>query len=420
MKNKKNCFIEKAKLIYGDKYDYSLVEYIRSDIKVKIIFNGEIYEQIPASHLSGKCPENLNKRLTTDIFIKKAKLIHGDKYDYSLVNYINSSTKVKIIFNNIIYEQKPEAHLSGKCPDNLSKKSNTYEFINKAKLIHGDKYDYSLVNYINNSTKVKIILNGSIYEQRPLKHLAGKCPELVKKFNTYEFINKAKLIHGNKYDYSLVEYKGMEEKIKISYKNKIFYVLPYSHLLGKKVEKMIVKNTKDFIEKAKLIHGNKYDYSKVEYVNNYTKIILIFNNKEYLYSPTEHLNGGNPKGALKGSRGEEKIKNILIKYDIDFKSEFTFENCRHINKLPFDFYLNKLNILIEYDGEHHFKKIKYYHKDNFSNTLRNDFIKNNYASENKIPLLRIPYTENNNIENIIIDFIKNNNVNCQESQVLIK
>jgi very-short-patch-repair endonuclease len=412
-------FIRKSRLIHGDKYDYSLVEYIRSDIKVKIKFNNIIYEQIPTSHLLGKCPENLNSKLTTDTFISKARIIHGDKYDYSLVDYINSSTKVKIIFNGITYEQKPEGHLIGKCPECMVKKSNTYDFIKKSKLIHDDKYDYSLVNYINNSTKVKIILNDIIYEQTPAKHLSGKCPELVrnKKIN---FIERSKIIHGDKYDYSLVNYNGIEDKVKIIYNNEVYDVLPYSHLLGKNVEKIIVKNTDDFIKKSKLIHGDKYDYSKVKYVNSDTKVKLIFNNKEFLYSPTEHLKGGNPKGTSNGSRGEEKIKNILEKYNIDYISEFTFYDCRYINKLPFDFYIPNLNILIEYDGEHHFKEIGHYSKEHFNNTLRNDIIKNNYALNNKISLLRIPYTDYNNIENIINNFIKNQKSNCQGNQILTK
>lgn len=82
--------------------------------------------------------------------------------------------------------------------------------------------------------------------------------------------------------------------------------------------------------------------------------------------------------------------------------------------------MSKLNILVEYDGEHHFKKIKYHPDEHFSNTLRNDFIKNNYAFENKILLLRIPYTNYDNIEDIITNFIKNNNLNCQENHQLIK
>ena len=415
----KDNFIRKARLVHGDKYDYSLVEYVRSNIKVKIKFNNIIYEQIPASHLIGKCPENINNRLTTDTFISKARLVHGDdKYDYSLVNYINSSTKVKIIFNGIIYEQKPEAHLIGKCPECLVIKSNTNDFIKKSKLIHGDKYDYSLVNYTNNSTKVKIILNDIVYEQTPAKHLSGKCPELLRN-KKISFIERSKLIHGDKYDYSLVNYTGIEDKVKIIYNGDVYDVLPYSHILGKSVEKIIVKNTKDFIKKSKLIHGDRYNYSKVKYVNGETKVILIFNNKEFLYSPTEHLRGGNPKGTVNGSRGEEKIKNILERYNIEYLSEFTFEDCRYINKLPFDFYIPSLNILIEYDGEHHFKEIGHYNKEQFKNTLRNDNIKNNYALNNKISLIRIPYTDYNNIE-YIISLIKNININCQENQVLIK
>ena len=78
-----------------------------------------------------------------------------------------------------------------------------------------------------------------------------------------------------------------------------------------------------------------------------------------------------------------------------------------------------LNILIEYDGEHHFKEIGHYNKEQFKNTLRNDNIKNNYALNNKISLIRIPYTDYNNIE-YIISLIKNININCQENQVLIK
>ena len=406
MIDRKTDFIKKAKVVHGDKYDYSLVNYIRSNIKVKILYNNIIYEQIPTSHLLGKCPENLNKRMTTEEFIKRAKVVHGDKYDYSKVVYLNSNTKIKIILNEILYHQKPEAHLCGKCPENITKKLTVNQFIEKSKKIHGDKYDYTLVNYINNSTKVKIKLNDIIYEQTPAKHLSGKCPEKIKRMTTEEFIKKSKVVHGDKYDYSLVNYKGSEVLVEVIYKNKIYSVLPYSHLLGKKVEKIIVKNTEDFIKKSKVVHGDKYDYSKVNYINYDTKVIIIIKNKEYLYSPVEHLKGGVPKGTLLGSRGEEKIKHFLEKNKIDFKTEFTFEDCKHINKLPFDFYINEYNILIEYDGEHHFKQINHYHKLHFKDTVRNDSIKNDFALRNKIPLLRIPYTELNKIEDIIMDFIK--------------
>jgi len=162
------------------------------------------------------------KRLTTEQFIEKAKTIHGDTYDYSLVEYKNNYTKVKIICPiHDIFEQRPNSHLNGNgCPEcSGTKKLNTEEFIEKAKAIHGDKYDYSLVEYKNNSTKVKIICpEHGVFEQIPSSHLKGsgcsKCSG-TKKLTTEQFIEKAKAIHSDKYDYSLVKYKNNYTKVKI-------------------------------------------------------------------------------------------------------------------------------------------------------------------------------------------------------------
>ena len=127
-----------------------------------------------------------NKLKTTEQFIIDAKNIHGDKFDYSLVEYIKSSIKVKIICPiHGEFEQSPNAHLSGRgCPkcfgDNqrILKQSNTEEFPTKANKIHGDKYDYSLVEYKNARTKVKIVCpEHGVFEQKPNSHLSGNgCP----------------------------------------------------------------------------------------------------------------------------------------------------------------------------------------------------------------------------------------------------
>ena len=114
--------------------------------------------------------------LDTNTFIKKVKQIHGNKYDYSLVEYTNSKTKVKIICNEHgIFEQLLNSHYHHgckKCGDkNRTKKIKLTDFIKKAKEMHGNKYDYSLVEYINNKTKVKIIcLDHGIFEQIPQHH----------------------------------------------------------------------------------------------------------------------------------------------------------------------------------------------------------------------------------------------------------
>lgn len=114
-------FIEKAKIVHGDKYDYSLIEYKNNYTKIKIIcpIHG-IFEQIPYAHTSNKsgCPKcgleksSKKQRLSYEKFIEKAKIIHGDRYDYSLVEYINAKTKIKIICPiHGVFEQIPDNHL---------------------------------------------------------------------------------------------------------------------------------------------------------------------------------------------------------------------------------------------------------------------------------------------------------------------
>ena len=185
-----NVFIEKAKKIHGEKYDYSLVEYVNSYTNVKIICSKHgVFEQSPNSHLRKRgCPicgrinMGLKKRNTLNNFIEQAKSIHNDKYDYSLVEYVNNHTKIKIVCpKHGVFEQKPNSHIIGKsgcliCSGKY--KSDKNFFIEKAKKIHGEKYDYSLVDYKNNNTKIKIICSEhGVFEQKPNNHLSGqKCP----------------------------------------------------------------------------------------------------------------------------------------------------------------------------------------------------------------------------------------------------
>lgn len=89
------------------------------------------------------------KKLSREDFIKKAKVIHNDKYDYSLVDYVNCSTPIKIILDGVIYNQKPVNHLLGHCPEKFVSKMDTEKFIKLATLRFGQKYDYSLTNYSN-------------------------------------------------------------------------------------------------------------------------------------------------------------------------------------------------------------------------------------------------------------------------------
>jgi len=302
----------------------------------------------------------------------------------------------------------------------MLKKYTTEEFIEKSKIRHGNKYDYSLVKYFNVETKVNIICekHGG-FLQTPNNHLRGKgCPNCVKnkKTNTFDFIDKAINIHGDIYDYSLVDYKKSSKKIKIRCKiHGIFEQTPNNHLNGRTCLKCALikksnkrkSNTNEFIKKAQIIHKNKYDYSLVNYINNSSKVNIICKKHGiFKQPPTNHLSG---KGCLlcKKSRGELIVKNYLTEKNINFIQSKSFDGCKNINRLFFDFYLIDHNILIEYDGEQHYKPIKYYGGIiKFENQQKIDKIKTDFAAKNDIKLIRIPYMKINNIKEILNNEIK--------------
>jgi hypothetical protein len=175
---------------------------------------------------------------TNEEFIIKAKSIHGDRYDYSTSFYINNKTKIEITCSmHGIFKQTPDCHINKKqgCPVCGTKQNATNEeFITKTNLIHGNKYDYSLVEYINSKTKVKIIcpMHG-VFEQTPNNHIFGYgCVRCNGPIIT-DFIQKAKSIHNNKYDYSLVEYVNSNVKINILCpKHGVFSQKLNDHLYG--------------------------------------------------------------------------------------------------------------------------------------------------------------------------------------------
>ena len=146
-------------------------EYVNAYTKVKIICKEHgIFKQQPNNHINGHgCPKCIGTKTTED-FIKKSKKIHNHKYDYSLIKYINCQTKVKIICpDHGIFEQLSTSHLNGNgCPKCIGRFKDTEQFILDVKKVHGNKYDYSLTEYIDSNTKVKIICKEhDMFEQTP-------------------------------------------------------------------------------------------------------------------------------------------------------------------------------------------------------------------------------------------------------------
>ena len=197
-------------------------------------------------------------------------------------------------------------------------KLNTDEIIQTFKKIHGDKYDYSKVQYVGSHTKVCIICpeHGEFW-QRPNTHLNGcGCPECKKKSiccaltkTQGQFIDEAHQVHGNKYDYSKVEYKNTETKVCIICpEHGEFWQTPHKHLSGQGCKKCgnkkkgnSLRDTKEqFILKARQVHGNKYDYSKIKYVNAITKVCISCpKHGEFWQTPAQHLCGDGCKECRK-------------------------------------------------------------------------------------------------------------------------
>lgn len=305
-----------------------------------------------------------------NIFIQKSLKKHRDKFCYKEVDYknIHKLVKIKCIKHNIIFEQTPNLHISSDhcCPICIREyksitsplRKNREKFIENAKKVFGDKYDYSKVNYINNKTPVVIIYNDVEYLQRPDSHLTSRCPELEWKKNL---------------------------------------------------------STEQFIEKAIKVHGNKYHYNNVNYIDTKTKVkIICTKHGIFEQTPNSHLSG-NGCSFCSESYGESLIRNYLEYNNILFEFQKSFPDCKNTNVLSFDFYLLDYNICIEFDGIQHKRPVDFFGGiDAFKKAKINDNIKTEYCEKNNIKLIRI--SNKKNIENKLSDIMSKYNKASQEEK----
>ena len=350
------------------------------------------------------------KRLSTEIFIKKARKIHGDKYDYSKVVYVNNRTKVCIICPiHGEFWQTPNAHLSGHgCFKCVGICESSEDFIKKAREVHGNKYDYSKVEYINSTTKVCIIcpVHGEFW-QTPDNHINSKsgCPKCkfghisdYLSLTTETFIEKAKMVHGDKYDYSKVVYVNNCTKVCIICPiHGEFWQTPNNHLNGQGCGLCYGthKIGKDnFIKMAREIHGNKYDYSKVVYIDSRTKVCIICPiHGEFWQTPDGHLRQKQGCPICNESKLEKEVRIILESNKINHIQQY---RTGWLGKQSLDFYLPDYNIAIECQGIQHFKPIDFFGGEKaFKKQIEYDKLKEKKCKENGIKLLL--YTNDNDI-----------------------
>lgn len=281
-------------------------------------------------------------------------------------------------------------------------KYNTESFIQKAKEIHGDKYDYSKVEYIDQKTKVCIICptHGEFWI-RPSHHInkgnnqrgCPLCGDIERRKNTRKntvwFVEKAKKIYGDKYNYSKTEYTHTDEKLCIICPiHGEFWQTPHIHLQGHGcpkcggTEKL---STKDFIEKSKEIHGDRYDYSKVEYDGNFKKVCIICpKHGEFWQHANQHMQGRGCPHCRQSSL-EKEIREFLDKENIEYVAQ---KRAKWLGRQSLDFYLPKYRIAIECQGLQHFKPSEYFGgEERYNRTIGLDKNKKKICEEKGINIL---------------------------------
>ena len=282
----------------------------------------------------------------------------------------------------------------------MVKKKNKEIFIEEAKKIHGDNYDYSNVVYVNTHTHVTIVCKkcGNKFQQTPHSHLQGsKCPFCSHRSFKYtvdevKYIIKSK--YNNFYNTELItNYKDNKQKLplicpKHGYFESCLNDLNNGHacqLCGKEKNHSSTRKTKEqFVNESVEIHGNKYDYSKVEYKNAITKTCIICpEHGEFWQTPNEHLRG---KGCPHCNESK------LEKETWFFLNSLNIENVRSkhfkwLGQKHLDFYLPKYNAAIECQGEQHFKPINFFGKDaGFEKRRKSDVDKKRLCEENNVKL----------------------------------
>jgi hypothetical protein len=353
-----NEFIKKAREIHGDKYDYNQLVYKNAKTPVSITcpVHGE-FQQIPFVHLRSDCPKcgktlggkhrlEKSKNSLIDVF----REVHGDKFSYDKVNYQGNNVKIIITCpQHGDFEQTPGAHKGGQgCPVCGNQKSpyNDSIFIDKATQVHGGKYDYSLVkNVVNSRSLVDIIcpVHGT-FTQQVMNHVIGKgCEKCYREFragqatkkDNEDFIDSAIETHGDRYDYSKVNYLNAKTPVEIICKvHGPFSQIPRAHIRGNNCPKCVggVQLTSDeFIKNATQIHGNIYDYSLVDYENSSTPVSIICQKHgEFTQKPSNHL-GGSGCPFCSESRGEKAIRNALETLRISYEKQKKFDECINVS-----------------------------------------------------------------------------------------
>lgn len=449
---KKEDFIKKSQLAHGTFYSYDKVpEEVGSNDKVEIFcpLHG-CFEQRASAHYSQNhgCPSCAKEHLwdkrqkpTTADFVEKANKKFNGWYKYTKTVYKKATEKVIVICPiHGEFEIIAANHLSGQgcpvCAKEKTKAANRLgreEIIKRANIVHNNKYEYEKSEAESTSDIMEVFCNKhGIFKVKVYNHLNGiGCPECSKEetekkkqsrriIEQHKFISKSMFVHGGFFSYDKTEYVSSKKKVVVTCPiHGDFETIPANHVNGggcpqceREKNGIRCRLTKEeFVKRAKLVHGENYNYDKSEYLTLETPLTITCPiHGDFLQTPMCHLHGcGCPH--CHRSKGEERIEQYLIRCGIVFEIQKRIEikEIKDTKKfLLLDFYLPNYNTVIEYNGEHHYKPVSYFGgNDNFEKQKKRDEGLRMYCKEKNINLIEIPYTEYKNIENILDNELNN-------------
>lgn len=264
---------------------------------------------------------NVNRSKTVDQFIAQAKAVHGRSYDYSDLSWVNAKSHVDIVCpTHGPFRQLPASHVKGYGCGKCSKERRAPSidrFLSKARAVHGDRYDYSRVEFVDNAVHVTLVCREhGPFRQTPASHIRPVgCPSCAVADRTKpleQFLTQARKSHGSRYDYSKVVYTGSN--------NHVLIVCPEHGTFSQNANSHVrlgigcpacsavkaFKPLEEFIADARAVHGDKYDYSKVTYMNNDTRVTIVCRKHgPFKQRPRSHTSEG--KGCYWCGRDDTRI-----------------------------------------------------------------------------------------------------------------
>lgn len=417
------------------KSEYTFLEpYINSGTKIRVMHNcddcgNNVFEMPPNHFLAGqRCPKcskaraGIAMRKTHEEFSKEVFDKVGDEYDV-VGKYIKDNAKITFRHNVCGYEYntKPNSFINGnrcpKCSGRVRKDFNY--FANEVFDLVGDEYTV-FGEYVNTDVKIGFTHKdcGHSFDMTPANFLKGqRCPSCAGVMRLDTKVYKERILNLTNGEYLVKsDYKTSRDKVTMLHVEcgTEWDVTPINfYHNGSRCPNCFGAR---FID-SKIFQDemNEVSYGEYTLLSEYKGLLKKVDVKHNLcgniwsVSPSGFMHDGTrcPKCRNKISKGEKAIWMFLEESGIEFKYQESFEECKNIAKLPFDFSIYKdgeIAMLIEYDGLQHFGEIGYFGgKDGFLKRVMNDEIKNDFCKTNNIKLIRIPYWDFDDIDGILYD-----------------